>query len=825
MWSGLWQDTRHAARALLRRPVVTLAIVLSVVLGIGINTALFTVLDAVFFRPIPSIDDPERIVYLYSTSKQDPDLIDRRRFSHPNYRDFEEQMETVSALAAGQRVTVHVATGTEGSQQVEAFGATPQYFEVLGIEPSLGRFFTAEEDRARGAHPVVVVGHGFWQRELGSDPDVLGRTIRISGTPYTVVGVGPRGFQGTEVHIAVDLWVPLMMWPSLHSFGEYFDVRDVAIFEVFGRIAPDASRRAVDDEAQRIAAALEEEYSLQHHEQTVRASPIRDVMILPRERSDYETYGRTLVWGVLLVLLLCCINVAFLLVVQGRDRARELATRQALGAPPGRLFRRLLLEGVLLFLISGLLAAALAQGLARLLWAFRPPRFAAGAVSLDLDARTLAFLFGLTLLTGLATGLIPAWRASRSRDLSTPLRTGSEAPTSGGRFSLRALLVVPAISLAFLALVAGGLFYQGLDSRRGGDLGFEADPLVVMTVSPSVGGYTPDEMRRYYERLVATVEAVPGVVRAGLSEVRLLRGAPLTRQIYREGENVPPDGDDRRGWRAVSVDPGFFEAVGIELVRGRPFTATDVPDAPQVAVVNEYMAETEWPNRPAVGERFSFDLPTEPPRQIVGVAENAKYRYLDEEPEYFVYLPVAQETPGSLVLHARVEGNPAASVSTIRQAVLDLDQDVPISEEGTMSSYLDEALWKERSATYLLNAFGLLCLVLAAVGVYGLTRYSVRQRRREIGIRMALGAQRRDVVNKFLVETAVTSLLGVGLGLVLALSLVLPTVRREIPEVGFGSPWAYLLPAVLLLLAALFGAWMPARRAARLDPMEVLGTE
>lgn len=807
--------------------MVTLAVVLSVVLGIGTNTAIFTVLDAVFLRPVPAIDDLGQIVYFYWTPREVNDLVGRSRFSYPVFREFRHRMETTSAVAAGQRVTVHLDSGRGEPRQVVGFAASPKYFEVLGLTTSMGRFFTPEEDQEPGAHPVVVLSHSFWQTDLGADPNVLDRQVRINGRAYDVVGIGPEGFQGTEVHATVDFWVPLMMWPSLSPFGQYFSVPDVSIFEVFGRIGPNASFPVVDDEAQSVSAGLAETFGLDYLlELEIRAVDLRQVTILPRERQDYERYAQGLGLGVFLVLVLCCINVASLLLLQGRDRARELATRQALGAPRSRLFRQLLTESLLLFLVGGALAVAAAQGFTQLLWRYRPPQFAANAVDLDLDGSVLLFLFLLTLAAGLVTGVVPALRASRSLDLAGELRSHEERPIRGRRgFPLRSALVIPQIALALVALVAGGLYYQGLESRRNSQLGFEPERLAVMTLSPGMQGYSEEESRRFYRQVVDEVEALPGVLKAGLCTSRLLRGAPIMHQVYREGETVDPEGDDRPRWRTVSVSPGFFEAVGLEPRRGRTFSSGDGPESPPVAVINEFLDEHGWPETPALGERFSFDLPGTEAIRVVGVVEDAKYRYVDEDPQGFLYLPLTQRTPDSMVLHARVEGDPATYLAPIRDTVRSIDPAMPIAEEGTMASFLDRALWIERSATGLLNVFGLLCMALALVGVYGMTRYSVRRRRREIGIRMALGARRRSILRRFLLETSATTLAGVLLGVALSFLLVRPVVSRAMPEIGLGSPWVYVLPSVALFLAALLGALPSARKASRLDPMRVLGTE
>jgi predicted permease len=819
--NDLARELRRSLRGLARRPGLTAAIIASVALGIGTNTAIFTVVDAIFLRPVPAVRDLDRLIYPYATPRESPNPTDPGKFSYPDYRELRDALTSVDGLAVTNRLTLGVAAG----EQVERFwglAVSPNYFPVLGLEPSLGRFFHAEEEEPVGSAPVAVLSHGCWQRLFAGDPQALGRSVTINGSPYTVIGVGPPGFQGTEVHVAVDVWVPISMWPSLSPFGEYFEAPDVSAFELIGRLAPGYTFAQADLELQRVAAAVAAERGSTHLDRTVRAMPFQHATILPRERERYLRYGVALAGAVGLVLLVCCFNVAHLLLVYGADRGREMATRQALGATRGRLVLQLLLEGLLLFALGGIAAVGAARLFLHWLWKLRPPEFAANAVDLHLDGSVLAFLFALTLAAGLGSALLPAFLASRA-DLAALIK-GARRPTGGRRFASGYLLLVPQLALALTALVGGGLFLDALRQMERRDLGFDVDQLAVLSVAPGMQGYDEDRAQRYYQQAIESAERVPGVERAALSVFRLLRGAPIRHQVYLPGEEVPPDGDDRPAHRTLAVTPGYFETVGLEL-EGEDFDDRHGPGTPLVAIINRFMADQLWPGEGARGKQFSFDYPTEPPLTVIGVAENAKYRYIDEGSQFFIYVPVRQSYYDSMTLHARAAGDPAAIVTPLREAVAAVDPSIPTAEVGTLQSFVGEAIWMERSSTAMLNTFGLLALLLATVGIYGVMRHLVRRRQKELGIRMALGATRRTILTALVTESTVVIACGLGLGLIAGYALVRPLVAQRLPGAELDGLTAFLVPSLVFFAVALVGGVIPAWRAARTDPMVTLRTD
>lgn len=824
--NNIWLDIRHGARSLAKRPTLTLTVLLSVVLGIGTNTAIFTVMDAVFLRPIP-LESLDSLLYLYETDKDSPDPTDPQRFSYKKFLEYQERTQELSAITAMQRVEMSLA-GSHEPQRVQGQVVAVNFFDVLEIEPAMGRFFRPEEARERQGGAVAVLSHGCWQRSFGADPDILGKTIRVSGYPVEVIGVGPRGFQGVEVDANVQLWVPLSLYEHVTPYAQYFSEWDTGLFFMLGRLAPGTSRAQAAAELKSIALQLEQEHDTEEHNVTTVFMPLRQATITPRERDRFLNYGRSLVIAVALVLLIACINVAHLLLVHGLDRNREIATRQALGASRGRLVRQLMTENALLFGVGGLLAIPFAYWSFRFLWHFRPPELSDSAVDLHFDPVVLGFLLAVTAVAGLVSGLVPAVRASRSDVVSDLKAQAGRSAGSSHRLNLRTLLVIPQIALALLALIGGGIFLRNLASARSIDLGFDAEHLLALSVAPGAQGYDGPRVRSYYDRLLERAEAIPGVEAAGLSAYRLLDGANLKRQIYHDGEDVPDKGDHRSRRRVSTSAPGFFDAVGIEIVAGRDFGSQDREDTRNVVIVNEALARHHWGSaREAVGKHLHFDEPVEPAFEVVGVIEDFTILYISEadDPDYIAYVPLSQHYVDSMVLHVRTAGDPAAMLPTVRREVTALDPAMPLAEVGTMASFIDRKLWLERTAATLFNLFALLALLLAAIGLYGLIRYTVRQRERELGIRMALGAGRGDVLRTVLGQTAAITLAGVVLGLLLAVFLLKPAIAGTLHGIEPLDPLTYAAGSILLLLVALASGYFPARRAAHSDPARVLRTE
>ncbi len=810
----LWRDVLFGLRGLLRKPGFATAAVLSLVLGLGTNTAIFTLLDAVFLRPLP-LADLDRLVSVYHSIRNEAGEYAGENFiSYPNYLDYQERSRSFSQLALYQWGPMNLTGGSE-PQRVTGMYVTPNYFDLLALEPALGRLF-GTQDADPASEAAAVLSHGCWQRLFGGDPEIRGRTLTVNGHSLTIVGVAPPGFRGTEMRVAVDVFLPLAMFERLSPFKAYFKVRGVAIFPALGKLADGVTAEQASTEMMGLARQLEEDYPKELEGLGAKALPLVDTTIVPRDRGRYVGYAKRLLI-VLVILLIACLSVANLLFVRGVERSRELAVRQALGAGRGRVFRQLLTENLLLFVIGALVSLPVAGLFLEVLWSFRPPEIAESALDLRLDFVVWGFSLAAALAVGIVFGLWPALRAARIDLVSNLKESEPLAAGKGLPFLLRPrnLVVAMQVGLALLALIGAGLLIESLEKALEIDLGFDTDRLAVVSVAPGEQGYEEAQARDYYRRLVERARALPGVTAAALSQNRLLRGAVMRRQVFLPGREGAMEIGPMAFHRVNTVGPGFFETAGIALLKGRDFRDAE-PEDLGVAIVNETMAERLWPGEDPIGKRFHFDYPNEPPVEVVGVAAKARYRQIREPEQFFIYVPLAQSYASGMTLHVRSEGDPRALLPTLRGEARELDNALVLADVRTMRHFVDEALWLERATTSLGALFGLLALALAVVGVYGLLAYSVSRRQRELGILFALGAQRGDVVLRVLLEAGRVVFAGVVLGLVLAWQLL---------DISLLNPQTYLVWSLVLLAAALAGSFIPAWRAARINPIETLRTE
>jgi macrolide transport system ATP-binding/permease protein len=813
---SLWRDIRLGLRSLLRRPGFTVAAVLLLALGIGSNTAIFTLLDAVFLHPIP-VAHPETLLSIYRTERgENGEYSGFDNFSYPASKDLRERSRSLAGFAIYQWSAMNLTGGDEPSRVTGMF-VSGNYFDVLGLRPQSGRLLQPA-DELPGAPAAAVVSHGCWGRLFGFDRGLIGRRVTVNGEPFTVVGVAPAGFRGNELHINVDVWVPVTAYPRISAYPQFFDNREVAIFRAFGRLRPGVTQQQAEGELAEVARQLVREYPRELDGLGITTTPFVQSAILPRERGRFEGYGRTLAIAVVLILLVACINVANLLTVRGLEREREIALCLALGASRAQMMRRLLVETLLLFLLGGLLSLPVGRLSLALLWHFRPPEFMQANLDFGLDAPVLAFALGVTLAASLIFGLVPALRASRP-DLMSVLRDAmAAAPRPHNGWQPRRLLVAGQLALALVALLGAGLFVRSLRGAQRIELGFRPDHLVVVTVSPGDQGYSEPVTRQYYQRLLDHLGSVPGVLSATLSENRLLRGGVLKIQVFlprRDAPVVSPEGTEHR---SNAVVPGFFRTAGIPLIAGRDFGESDCATCPPVIIINRTMAETLWPGESAVGKRIHLSAGDSNPFEVVGVAENARYRYLQEPSQFFLYLPVAQRFSSAMTLHVRTAGDPEEMIPVLRKEVQQLDPNLPLAELDSMDNFVAGALWMERMSASLLGMFGLLALLLAVVGVYGMMAYSVAQRRREIGLRLALGARRSQVLWGVLGEAAAVTAVGVLLGWGLTYFVLAPVVASQLHGVSPTDPLSYAVQTLLLAAAAILSSWVPARRAAATSP-------
>jgi macrolide transport system ATP-binding/permease protein len=818
--SGFGEDVKWATRLLLKSPVFTLAVVASLGLGVGANTTIFSLVNEVLLNPLP-VQEPSRVVSVFTT-----DAKNRARFqgfmatSFPNFRDYREQ---TTPIFSGVATSVFVPLSlTSGGEPEQIFGemVTGNYFDVLGVRAAAGRTFSfsPQEDEQKGAHPVVVLSDGLWKRRFGGSPAIVGNVVELNRQRFTVLGVAPRGFRGVNALGGPALWLPISARDQVLTgfVAENFDDRRALLTNMVARLKPDVSVQQADAALATIAASLEKAHPKENDSRSATVTPLTGLN--PEFRRDVSLAGAVLMGVVGLVLLIACANVANLLLARAASRRREIAIRIALGASRARLIRQLLTESALLALLAGLAGLGVAHLSQKLLWSLRPPFLDADALQLGLNGQVLAFTLLVSVLTGVLFGLVPALQLSRPQ-LVDHLKDRVSRPTGFGRvFGLRNVLVMAQVALSLVTLVGAGLFLRSLQNAQRTDPGFETEHLLLLTFDVGAEGYSGEAAVDFQRRVLERVGAVPAVQGAVLGLSGPFAGG-LSRTVFRE--DVDPN--DRRNGRLTplnQVSPGYFESLRIPLLRGRGFTEQDTASSSMVAVVNETMASRVWPGEEALGKRFrcfgeSWII------EVVGVARDAKYFTIGEDPQPFFYLPLSQHPSAAVTLHVRTAGDPAAVLGTVRSQVQSLDARMPLTNVQTIRQLFDQALWAPRMSASLLGAFGLLALLLAAVGVHGVVSYSVAERTQEFGIRMAVGAGPLDMLRLVILQTLTTAAIGAGIALVVAyaatrgLGNLLIGVRAGDP-LTFGGTLAVILAAALLA-----SAW-PAWRASRIDPLVAL---
>ncbi|HXU44667.1 MAG TPA: ABC transporter permease [Thermoanaerobaculia bacterium] len=819
--SELAQDVRHALRSFAKNPGFTAAAVSSFALGIGANTLIFTFLNALFLAPLP-VKDPDRLVALYSTDPQNPGLLP---LSYANFADLTEGEGTFADASVHRSIAVSLGEG-DGAELIPGELVSGEFFDVLGLEPERGRFFLPEEDAKPGVGAVAVLSDGLWRRRFGGAPGAVGRTIRLNGRAFTVVGIAPRDFKGLSLlDEPPQLWVPTSMYREVLDGppAKGFMRRGSRQLEVVARLAPgigiDAARAALEAKARE----LERTFPDANRGQRFVALPLAKAVIDPSLRGGLVRSGGLLATVVGLLLLISGANVANLLLGRALARRRETSVRLALGAGRGRLARQLLTEGALLALAGGALGLALARWGKAVLWALRPPFF---PDSLDprLDLRILGFTFAVSLVTGLVFGLAPLLQSFRL-DLARELTHGSgalgAAARGGAGSRLRALLVAAQVALSLVVLVGAGLFLRSLQKIEGIDPGFERDKLFTIPVDLATQGLDEPRGQEFYRRVVERIDNLPGVASATVSSRFLLMEAGQRSAVVPEGADA---GASAEGvlLPADRVGPRYFETTRIRLLAGREFTPADRTGTPQVAVVNESLARWLWPGQPALGKRFRWTgdpVPTE----IVGVAADARIVAPGVPPSPNIYVPLEQNyAPGMLIL-VRTTGAPEPVVPAVRAEILGLLHGLPLHEARTIDQVRRRVLWAPKMGAGLLAVFGFLATALAALGIYGVTSYATRQRDREIGLRMALGADRGAVRNLVIAQGLRPAILGLALGLALAFVL-----SRIVSSLLFGvspnDPPAFAAAALVLAAIALAAVFVPAHRASGLDPAAALRT-
>ena len=811
---AFFDDIAFTVRTLRGNLRFVAAVILLLALGIGANSAIFSLVDAALFRGLP-VKDADRLVRVFSTEVQQRDLLDT---SYPGYLDLRDNVPAFSGLAAfGTDVPVHLSSDARLPERVTSAVVSGNFFEVLGVRAERGRFISASDD-ARGAPPVAVLSDGFWRRRFEADPMIVGNTVRINGQLVTVIGIAPRGFVGASFQSPADVWLPLSMIdaadPELAELKP-LERRGFAWLSIIGRLAPGATLASAQAQMDVVSARRIREAPNERSNRLARAMPANDAAIQPSQRSEARRLSWLLLAVVGIVLLIACADAGGLMLARAERRRRELAIRTALGASRGRIVRQALVESFLIAMAAAAVGLVLAMWLTDFVVSTAPPTLALPirASTPILNPRTLLVAMGAGLVTAVLVGLAPALAASRT-DL-VPMLKGETSRVIVGRRAvpLRDLLVAAQMALAMLLLVGAGLLVRTLRSESRLDPGFRPDGAVIATIDLSRSGYDSERGRVFYTTLQHRLASVPGLTAVALGRSVPVQAGGIATSADPEGYHPRPN--EAMEVEATMISPGYYAALGTPLLRGREFTDADRRGAERVVIVNQAFAERYWPGQDPLGKHVG-DISV-PPSVVVGVVGTAKYRSIREDPTPALAVPVQQMYSDAMTIVARTSLEPTAALRLITETVATLDPELPLIRPGLLSDKLAVALARERLLAMLLTAFAVLAAALSAAGLYAVVSYRMQSRTREWGIRLAIGARPESVM--WLAQRQSTLLAGAGL---LIGILGAAVASRFVASLLFGvqplDPWAFGGSAIALGVVVAIAAYIPARRATRIDP-------
>jgi macrolide transport system ATP-binding/permease protein len=819
----IWRDLRYATRTLIRSPGFFAVAFLAIALGIGVNTTILGIVNTLLLRPLP-IGHSDQVVQLFTS---DTHFTGRNANSYLNFLDYQKQNTVFSGMAGYTFAAMGMTRGGETSNVLGQL-VSGNYFDLLELRPFLGRGFLPEEDTTPNGHPVAVLSYKFWKK-LGGDRNIIGNTIALNGRAFTVIGVAPPGFTGVDVGVAPEIWAPLAMHRWIRPSGdEWFQNRRALFLSVLARVKPGVSIAVAQAQMRTVAHQLEQAYPNVNKE--------RSVVLVPAEKAKAQGIGGPgnenatqnisllLVIAAGSILLIACANVANLLLARASTRQREMAIRLALGAGRGRIIRQLLTESLLLASIGGIGGIILAYWLGDVLISLLPATGVPLAFDPQPDFRVIIAAVLLALLSGVIFGLAPAWQTTRW-DLTHALRERATAAGAGGlnRWNLRNLLVIAQIAVSLLLLIGSALFLKSFHTAQQIDPGFRSENLVIVSIDPALAGYDQKRGGQIASEIIEQIRRDPQVRTADLGQFVPLGFGGEGRTIVAEGRDENAE-SNRKIANISAVTPGYFETMRIAILRGRDFNEEDGSEnAPKVAVISETMAKTFWPGEDAIGRRFRY-YNRQGSFEVVGVARDVKAITLGETPVPMLYTPFRDLPDGGITIFIHTVGAPGPMLAEAHRVIRNIDNHISIPYEKTVAQHLAFALWPSWMGAVLLGSLGLLALVLASVGVYGVMAYSVSQRTRELGIRMALGAQSGQVLQLVLRQ----GMLLAGIGMVLGLLAAFGSTRLAstfLYGVNPSDPTVFIAVTSLLAAAAFAACYFPARRALNIDPVMALRFE
>jgi len=836
---NLWQDAKFGLRMLAKSPAFTAIAVLTLALGIGANTAIFSLMNQVLLRELP-IKNPNELEILRgpgpATGHISTDGDVAESFSYPMYKGLRDTNTVFSGILARYGFSASVSNHGQTDRAVGEV-VSGNYFEVLGVQPAMGRLFTQDDDKVISAEPYVVLSHSYWERHFGADPGILNKVLLINNVEMTVVGVAQSGFTGVQVGKTPDLYVPMMMTPQMTEYGETLDQWNDYWMTLLARRNPGVTEKQAEAGINAAYKPLLEEQlpQIKSNWPEKKKQQFLDKRIL----LSSGAHGRTIVQRdsggqiitlfvmVGLVLLIACTNVANLVLARGAGRQREFAIRTAMGASRSRMIRQLLVESLLCAAAGGLLGIVLGNSLMKVLTPVVVANAGIHGLTDSLDKGVLAFAIAATALSGIFFGLIPAWRVTRMDVTEVVKDQGSTSSASVSHVGFRKLLVAGQVAFTMLLLAGAGLFVRSLWNLRNQDLGMRTDNVITFSVQPILNGYDLPRSIALFDQMRSRMATLPGVRSVGSGDVATLTGDDEGSNITTEGGTQALLPEDLQDVDHISVSANYFSTLGIPLLAGREFTESDGAISPKVAVVSEAMAKRFFPGRDAVGMHFAFGggNKTVPDILIVGVVKDAKQEHVSSAPVPYVYIPYSQRPKlREMTFYVRTERDPLLAATSLQEVVRQLDANLPVFDLKTMQRVVEEDLFSARMVAVLSAAFAGLAALLATLGIYGVLAYVVVQRTREIGIRMALGAAAGHVRLLIMREVGLMVLLGVAIGLPAAYGLARYS-ESLLFGVHAGDPAVYASGLVLIVLIALAACFIPARRATRVDPLVALRYE